>query len=382
MPKTKELSDFERGEIVGLYKGDFSYRKIAEILDIPKSTVGEVIKKYNEQGLTTTAPRSGRPKILSEYDKKQLLKITKENRFDTLEELTENFKTTMNISVSGRTVQRTLHEEGYSGHAAKKKPLISEANRKKRYGWCRIHKNWITKWNYIIWSDESRFELFNNDSRNWVWRKKDERYKVDCLKPTVKHSIGIMVWGCFCNNKLGPLVLVEGTLESEKYIELLEEHLLSFISNLGIEKQGKIVQLKNKVTELKSITNKTSEQEKELQDKKQEISILQNQQYIFQDDNAPCHASIKTRSWKEDNFIETLSWPAQSPDLNPIESLWNELEIRIRKHKPRPTNKNDFFAALKEEWYKIDESRIIHLVKNMPNRIKAVLKSKGNPTKY
>lgn len=382
MSKTRELSDFERGEIVGLSKGNFSYRKIAEILDIPKSTVGDVVKKYNEQGFTTTAPRSGRPKILSEYDKKQLIKITKENRFDTLEELTENFKTMMNISVSSRTLQRTLHEEGYSGHAAKKKPLISEANRKKRYGWCRVRKNWITEWDYIIWSDESRFELFNNDSRNWVWRKKDERYKVDCLKPTVKHSIGIMVWGCFCNNILGPLVLVEGTLNADRYIELLKEHLLPFFSSLGIEKQGKILQLKNKVAELESITNHTSEQEKELQDKKQEISRLQNQQYIFQDDNAPCHAAKDTKDWKENKFIEILPWPAQSPDLNPIESLWNELEIRIRKHNPRPTNKKDFFAALKEEWYKIDENRITRLVKNMPNRIIAVLENKGNPTKY
>lgn len=191
-----------------------------------------------------------------------------------------------------------------------------------------------------------------------------------------------MVWGCFCNNILGPLVLIEGTLNSERYIELIEEHLLPFFSNLGIEKQGKILQLKNKVAELESITNQTSEQEEELQDKKQEISRLQNQQYIFQDDNAPCHAAKDTKNWKEKNFIEMLPWPAQSPDLNPIESLWNELEIRIRKHKPRPTNKNDFFAALKEEWYKIDESRITRLVKNMPNRIIAVLESKGNPTKY
>ena len=120
MPKTRELTDFERGLIVGLSKGEFSYREIAKELGIPKSTVGDVVKKYNEQGLTTTAPRSGRPEILSEYLKKNLIKITKENRFNTLEELTEIFNTTLNISVSSRTIQRTLHKEGYSGHAAKK----------------------------------------------------------------------------------------------------------------------------------------------------------------------------------------------------------------------------------------------------------------------
>ena len=340
MPKTRELTDFERGEIVGLNKGGFSQRDIAKILDHPKSTVGDIIKKYNELGLTTAAPRSGRPKALDKRDNRHLVKIAKNNRNLTLEEITEKFNTEMSISLSSRTIQRALHETGYSGHSAKKKPFISEQNQKKRYGWCRMRKSWITEWEKIIWSDESRYELFNNDSRNWVWRKKDERFKIDCLKPTVKNSIGIMVWGCFCNNKLGPLVLIEGTLNSDRYIELLEEYLLPFLNNLDVEN------------------------------------------HIFQDDNAPCHASIKTRTWKEDNLRETLPWPAQSPDINPIENLWDILERRVRKHKPLPTNKNDFFTLLKEEWDSIDESQLVRLVKSMPNRIKTVIKSKGNPTKF
>ena len=149
-----------------------------------------------------------------------------------------------------------------------------------------------------------------------------------------------MVWGCFCNNRIGPLVLVEGTLNSDRYIELLEEHLLPFLNNLNIEN------------------------------------------CIFQDDNASCHASKKTKSWKESNLNENFPWPAQSPDLNPIENLWDFLEKRIRKHRPRPTNKSDFFALLKSEWDKIPECYLIKLVNSMPNRVKAVIDSKGNPTKY
>src|SRR4051812_20862243 len=79
----------------------------------------------------TTATRFGRPKILSERDERHLIKITKENQKNTLEELTEKFNTIMKISVSSRTIQRTLHKADYSGHAAKKKPLISEKNWKK-----------------------------------------------------------------------------------------------------------------------------------------------------------------------------------------------------------------------------------------------------------
>jgi hypothetical protein len=124
--------------------------------------------------LTSTIPQSGRPKILTDRDRRQLIKLIKANRNLTLVEITEKFNETLNFSISNRTVQRVLHEEGYSGHAAKKKPFISEQNRKKQFGWCNMKKNWIEEWKNIIWSDESRFELFNNDSRNWVWQKKNE----------------------------------------------------------------------------------------------------------------------------------------------------------------------------------------------------------------
>lgn len=75
MPKTRELTPFERGVIVGLSKGGKSVRKISEILSIPKSTVQDVITKYNEENCTDTAPRSGRPPVLSEQDKRQLGRI-------------------------------------------------------------------------------------------------------------------------------------------------------------------------------------------------------------------------------------------------------------------------------------------------------------------
>ena len=130
--KKRELTDFEHGEIVGLSKGGFSIRQIEKLLDIPKSTVGDVIKKYNEQGLTTTAPqRSGRPEILSEYHKKHLIKITKENRFNALEECTEYLNTAMNISISSRTIQRTLHKEGLVDILQKKNLLFQKQIEKK-----------------------------------------------------------------------------------------------------------------------------------------------------------------------------------------------------------------------------------------------------------
>ena len=340
MPKTRELTPFERGEIVGLSKGGHSIRKISEILNIPKSTVHDVITKYNEENCTDTIPRSGRPPILSERDKRQLGRIVRQNRKQAVEEITEQFNQNLNISVCSKTIIRTLHSMGYYGRTGRKKPLVSEVNRKKRLFWCYARKSWQDEWNFIIFSDESRFELFRNDANQWVWRRVYEAYAKDCLIPTVQKSKGVMVWGCFCNFKVGPLVLVEGRLNAKKYIELLEHYLLPFINELRLNS------------------------------------------YTFQDDNAPAHSARLTESWKEKNLHQTLPWPAQSPDLNPIENLWDVLERKVRMRNPKPKNKSELFVALEEEWYQLESERLLKLIESMPRRIKAVVKSKGYPMPY
>ena len=80
--------------------------------------------------------------------------------------------------------------------------------------------------------------------------------------------------------------------------------------------------------------------------------------------------------------INSLEWPPQSPDLNPIEHLWDELERRFRKNKFRPKNKAELFAALKREWGQIQSDVINKLGNSMPQRVKVVLNSKGGPAPY
>lgn len=339
MPKTKELTDFEKGEIIGLWKGNHSNSDISRILKHPESTIAYIIKKYSVKGTTSNAPRSGRPTILNETDKRQLVRIVKKNRNNSIIELTEKFNNSLEITVSADTVRHILHEAGYYGRVAKKKPLVSESNSRKRLNWCKERKNWKEEWEKIIFSDESRFEIFKNDSQKWVWRTKEEKYHKDCLQPTVKHSDGVMVWGFFTKYYKGPLVVVEGSINGIKYIELLNQYLLPFLNEIGFD-------------------------------------------YIYQDDNAPCHTAKKVKEWKELKSINSLIWPAQSPDLNPIENLWSELDRKIRKHEPKPKNKTELINILKEEWNNLDNNFLIKLIESMPQRIKSVIENKGNPINY
>ncbi len=270
------------------------------------------------------------------------MQILNKNRKTNLNELYENFVSSTSVNVSKFTLRRYLHKLKVYGRIGAKKPFVNAANRMKRLSWAKKRKNWIDKWEKIIWSDESRFVVFGRDGKRYVWRTIYEKYNPNCLIPTFKSGQeSVMIWGCFTKNELGPLVRLEGRVTANIYIEMLENYLIPFINDLE---------------------NKDD--------------------YTFQEDNAPIHTAKIAKKWKSDNNIKSLPWPAQSPDLNPIENLWDELERQVRNHKPLPKNPNDLWEILQEEWLKLDINKYKNLVDSMPRRIEAVIINKGNPTKY
>ena len=100
----------------------------------------------------------------------------------------------------------------------------------------------------------------------------------------------------------------------------------------------------------------------------------------FQQDNVPCHKSACTMIWFRENCIELLDWPVQSPDLNPIEHLWDLLKTRIRWHTIN--NKEELKRCLRLEWNAITPEECQNFVNSILKSISAVIKSKGGPTKY
>ena len=338
MPLNKELSDFERGRIIGQWECGKKTREIADALGLTQSQVTRAISAFRDKQQVTVQPRSGRPRSMSD---RNIRYLAQEVRKITADELVQQMDEQLNISVSQRTIRSYLYEAGFHSRVGKRKPFISEQNRKKRLQWCKERRTWDNEWKTVIWSDESRFTLYQNDAHVRVWRQPREAYDVDCLVPTYKHGGGgIMVWGCFVNNQPGPLVLVEGKLNSDGYIKILQKNLLPFLSQ------------------------------------------LEPNAYIFQEDNAPIHTAKKVAKWKDENRITSFSWPAQSPDLNPIEHVWDRLERGIRGRTTPPKTFSELAAAVKEEWLKLDPNYLENLVESMPRRIKAVIASKGNPTPY
>ena len=105
---------------------------------------------------------------------------------------------------------------------------------------------------------------------------------------------------------------------------------------------------------------------------------------LFQEDNAPCHTAHIVREWFEehDEVFTVLHWPPNSPDLNPIEHLWDVLDRQVRSTAPPPRNLQDLKDLLLMFWCQIPQDTFRGLVESRPRRVGAVLAAHGQPTAY
>ena len=104
--------------------------------------------------------------------------------------------------------------------------------------------------------------------------------------------------------------------------------------------------------------------------------------FLFQHDCAPVHKAKSIMTWIREFCVDELDWPAKSPDLNPMEHLWNELEWRLRARPSHPTSVCDLTNALLEECLNIPINTLLNIVESLPRRVEAVIAAKGRPMSY
>ena len=109
--------------------------------------------------------------------------------------------------------------------------------------------------------------------------------------------------------------------------------------------------------------------------------------YIGQDmqlmhDNARLHVAHVVTEYLREVGIRTMDWPARSPDLNPIEHLWDELKRRVRARVPAPTRLPELRIAIEEEWNDIPRDFIVRVLRSMNTKMLAVIRARGGNTEY
>ena len=103
---------------------------------------------------------------------------------------------------------------------------------------------------------------------------------------------------------------------------------------------------------------------------------------MFQHDNDPKHTAKCTTNFLLNAGIEVLDWPPQSPDLNPIEHMWEWFKRKLSDYSNPPSSIHQLWLHIEDVWNTITKEECLRLIDSMPRRIEMVLRTKGGHTKY
>ncbi len=322
----------ERNQIVGMLQAGLT---ISRRFGARRQTIRKIYEKFCTRGSVKDLPRSGRPPIFTPRQERIVKREFERDPFVAASEVAQNW------GVSGHTVRRILRRYGIRSRRPYWGAILSSRHRRLRKIFADKTRTWRQEWTQVLFSDESRFSLHSSDRRIPVYRKKNERYMASNVRQYNRfQGKSLMVWGGISKNWRTPLVFLTGNVTSESYVgQILEPEVIPFM---------------NAYPEV----------------------------WIFQQDNAPAHSSVRTTRFLEENRVKTLPWPSMSPDLNPIEHLWDHLKRQLRKMRPEPKNLDKLRQTLQYLWTIYLQTKIARLIDSMPRRIEACRAKFGGHTHY
>ncbi|GFW65234.1 transposable element Tcb2 transposase [Trichonephila clavipes] len=316
MSSRYHIDDFIRGRIIGKIEEGRKITDVAREFDITHSVISRLWKSFKTTGMSSRRHGGGRVRSTTAIEDRYIVLSAKRNRRTTAQQVANQFLAASGKQISRKSVARRLRGGGlYARRHVVCVPLTRQ-QRTARLQWCREHHNWTEQdWACVLFSNESRFSLSSDCRRQLIWRESGTAYRPENIQENDRYpTCRIMVWiSIMINGHTRLHVVTNGTMTGQRYIdEVLLPHVRLFRGAVG-------------------------------------------DKFVFMEDNATCHRTLAVQDCLDREGIQRLVWPARSPDLNPIENVWDALGRQVAGRKYPPTNKNILIRALTEEWDKLPQ---------------------------
>ena len=228
--KKKYLVDLRQTVIKHVLNAD-SEHEIAQKLIIPRISVHYIIGKYKKTKCVQNIIGRDRKRKTTVYLHRAIQRKIKADRRKSASFVKVVIETEFGIIISQQTVRRRLHEVGFKGRVARKKPYVDKTNRIERIQYAKKYREQpLCFWDQVLWTDESKFNLFGSNGRVMVWRTPQEAFNPRCTVPTVKYGGGnVTCWGSFSSSGVGNLVFIDGNMTGEVYHDILQRNLFESI---------------------------------------------------------------------------------------------------------------------------------------------------------
>ncbi|KAK7090302.1 hypothetical protein V1264_010117 [Littorina saxatilis] len=296
MPPRRRLSAVDRGRALSWIHDGVCMREVARRLAVSHSVIQRLRDRFETTGRAEERPRPGRPRITSRQDDRFVCLAALRNRSLTSNDLRGQLRMAANVRVSDQMIRNRLHEASLHSRRPAVRTPLTQAHRRARVEWCRRHLRWTRQqWSRVLFTDESCFTLSHPDGRVRVWGRQGERFIDGTVQERNRYGGGsVMVWGGFHLQGRTPLHLAHGILTGVHYRnEILQPIAIPVLRAMGVRS-------------------------------------------TLQDDNATPHRACIVTNFLGQQGVQRMQWPANSPDLAPIEHLLDVRGRRVRDNHPLP----------------------------------------------
>lgn len=338
-----DLAPTDIARATAMIENGRTYREVAQMFGKSKSTIHRSVTRWRQTGLYVRRRGQGRKRSTTAIDDRFIALQTLRNRRQTAIQTRNVLEEVRGTIISERSVRRRLKEVGLKSYVPIKAPKLQRRHRVARLDFAREYQNWnYDQWGQVLFTDESRFCVNSIDGRERLYRRQGEQNAQFNFTPTVSFGGGsVMVWGGICLGARTELVVIEGgALNADRYIrDILQDHVVPFAPHIG-------------------------------------------ENFVLMQDNARPHVARCVIAFLNQVGITKMNWPACSPDLNPIEHVWDMLGRRLRSRIPAVQNTEEVKAALIEEWENLPQEMINGVIRSMGRRTTAVIRARGSNTRY